>query len=346
MITSGQSWLDRFLDEALGVRRYQPPTLPRDFPKDKDIGIKLYNLDVSDESAARQFIWKYLDPDAPIKTEYRDACYDHYQTEQQHLMETEIGYNPSPPEPEPKPESYMRSINLREFEDLFKLKPMIDRAIQGETPTKEDINLLNEHLQKRTEYVPAIERDLIGEPSLLLPEGKKHRTIIEESSTSGDGRLRWKIFRWIYYVWSLAIEVKRCKCKPDCKKVILADGKRVYHPECSLRAKNETDKQNKAKATQTAHKTGAKVIAEWVKDELRHSKKEGETEPYKAWEIAESLSKCYSKLQRYKLKSTDFSTAHKVAQILKHTEPFLKKEGVTYTRQRKNSQYLYVFKRV
>ena len=171
---------------------YDPPK-PSDVPK--EIGIELYNLDTSNEKAVKAFIWKHMDDDSPYILGYSMAWQEYENSLTLYKERLSRGVRPQPVEED--------WLNIIDFQDIFEMKLMIDRAINGEKPTDKDLETLNKHLAENVQYVTNDWNPPLGLAKNLteiLPEGKEDRTILREISTSDDGRLRWKIYKWIYYV--------------------------------------------------------------------------------------------------------------------------------------------------
>ena len=297
---------------------YNAPKVPPDFPK--EIGVVLYNLAPSDKLAVREFIWKYLDEEYPPK---------HI-----HLLNLDLD-----PEESYTNASYLPDwLDINDYLDLLELKPTIDRAIKGENPTDEDQKSLNKYLLD-IQYIagkPGTWQEQENfDPYELLPKGKGGRTVIKEITSEGkDGRLRWKIYKWIYYTWALAIEIKRCTC--GCNKIFLKDDRQKYHPECAKRIKKEADNQSKQADRIDKYKEQAKWIAEWAENVLG--------EEFEAWKISTELPEYIRK--QHQRQVTDFSTGKKVGLILKHVKPYLKEQGFNYDIQKTKQQNTYVFYKI
>lgn len=217
---------------------YKPPTVPNDFPK--AIGIELYNLDVSDEDAIKEFIWKYVDESYGPKDSYSRDYYDWQSSganEESEPWVNEEGHYHFAPQ-EPRLEDYRERIMVADFHDILSLKPIIRRAIRLQTPTRRDLQLLNEHLNERLEYdFSNVEDESSGFEK--LPDDKVGATIIREMPAHNDGRLRWTIYRWIYYAWALAIEVRYCE-RPGCNRIFMPvrKGQKYHTGQCRWRHHN------------------------------------------------------------------------------------------------------------
>lgn len=96
------------------------------------------------------------------------------------------------------PESWLLSGPCRLTRSEYQLfKRMTDKALQKETPTTEDLAILEESF-------PAKARLEDERPAVYVPLSK-NKSIL---------------FQWVYYVWRDAIRVKRCKAK-DCGKIFI-----------------------------------------------------------------------------------------------------------------------------
>ena len=249
---------------------YDPPKLLLDFPK--EIGIELYNLDTAGETAVKAFIWKYMDADSNDKHQYIIDFEEYQKSVIRYEEGLSRGVNPEPVEAD--------KLNISEFQDILELKPMIDRAIKLESPLSADLDAINEYLQERIRYVsrkPPLDPDdfdYFAEYAFEeLPEGKKGGTILREISTNNDGKLRWKIYKWIYYVWTLGIEVKKCII-PGCGNIFVASNEKRGRPRnrccsksCQKIYKNEYNKLYVKHIDRPRRKEQPTKSTEWVEQE-------------------------------------------------------------------------------
>lgn len=294
---------------------YDPPEPPSYFPR--EIGIKLYNLHLHDELAKREFIWKYTDHTAKAKARfYQDNPASAY-----------IDWSP-------RPKDLEKYLNLNDYEDVFKLKPIIQRAINGEEPEPEDLEAISTHLIERAEYLPNNPADPDDDFSRIygtqpLPEDKSNRFIIREVSTDNDGRLRWKIYKWIYYVWALAIEVRDCEVD-DCGKIFIPKRRtQKYHSEdCRERTKRVKDSESKSEDRIKDYQERAGWLAQLpLNTELE------------AINIALKLDEIVNKKLGL--------TGHQVGRMLgiKQQKAILEQQhGITYEQRHTGKQYLYTFR--
>ena len=337
---------------------YNPPK-PSDVPK--EIGIELYNLDTADEKAVDAFIWKQMDDDSPYIIDHLMAWQDYEHSLTLYEEGLSRGVRPQPVEAD--------RLNISEFRDILELKPMIERAIKGEEPTSKDSESLNKHLVENVKYVtndwdPPL--GLAKNLTEILPEGKEDRTILREISTSDDGRLRWKIHKWIYYVWSLAIEVKQCKAS-GCKRILLAGGRQSCgNDDCQKLLKKETDQKQTQKKREETRKRQARLIADWIKSEwalLPRVIKIEQPILYSALDIQSGIKKHMLKdkhttsldieiRRKYKLLEINFGTPHKVSAILhaildvKDKPNNFEAHGISCEVKKRNNKNHYFFKKI
>lgn len=161
-----------------------------------EIGIELYNIDTSNKKAVEEVMKK-------------DKLHG------------------EPPETITTTSEF---INILET----KIKPMIDKAIVGDEPDPEDISTLEFYLlgEERPIYITG---PLDTGRYSNLSENEIGRFIIEENIVINEEPL-WKIYKWIFLVWNLAIKVRRCAA-PDCNVIFIP--KRIdqqYHEKrCAKR---------------------------------------------------------------------------------------------------------------
>lgn len=175
---------------------YKPPEIPSGFPV--EIGIELYNIDTSNKKAVEEVMKKYKLHGEPPHTLTRPTT--------------------------------------SEFIEILKtkIKPMIDKAIVGNEPDTEDLEILELYLleEERPRYITApLDTGIYSN----LSEDEVGRFIIEEDIYYVERPL-WKIYEWVYLVWNLAIKVRRCAA-PDCNAIFIP--KRIdqqYHEKkCAKR---------------------------------------------------------------------------------------------------------------
>lgn len=158
---------------------YKPPEIPSGFPV--EIGIELYNLDVSNEKAVEEVMEKY-----------------------------KLNDNPDP----------QLRLTTEEFINTLKTQiiPMTNKAIVGDEPDPKDISKLEFYLlgEERPIYTTG---PLDTGRYSNLAENEIGRFIIEEDIVINEDPL-WKIYEWIFLVWNLAIKVRRCAA-PDCNVIFI-----------------------------------------------------------------------------------------------------------------------------
>jgi len=95
----------------------------------------------------------------------------------------------------------------RDFESCLSIfREMTDRAIAGQRPTKEDINILEKILLKdRKLKIKSYSRD----ENYFYPS-------VYVSIPTG----RALAFSWVYWVWIKDIKIRRCKAK-DCNRIFI-----------------------------------------------------------------------------------------------------------------------------
>lgn len=105
---------------------------------------------------------------------------------------------------------------------LSVFREMTDRAIAGQRPTKEDIEILEEILLKgRTLKIKSYSKEkMYFYPSVYvsIPTG------------------RALAFSWVYWVWIKDIKIRRCKAK-DCGKIFIPvrSDQKYYSKRCAKR---------------------------------------------------------------------------------------------------------------
>ncbi len=111
----------------------------------------------------------------------------------------------------------------KDFESCLSVfREMTDRAIAGQRPTKEDIEILEEILLKgRTLKIKSYSKEkMYFYPSVYvsIPTG------------------RALAFSWVYWVWIKDIKIRRCKAK-DCGKIFIPvrSDQKYYSKRCAKR---------------------------------------------------------------------------------------------------------------
>jgi len=110
---------------------------------------------------------------------------------------------------------------------LRTFRAMVDRAIDGEKPTEEDMRILAEAISRR--------------PPLRM-SGKDERTGRFTPTIVILPLFKDILWLWVYWVWNEKIRVKRCKAK-DCNKIFIP--KRSGQKYCSVNCRTRAFHQRK-----------------------------------------------------------------------------------------------------
>lgn len=116
----------------------------------------------------------------------------------------------------------LKQLGIDFESSLSVFREMTDRAIAGQRPTKEDIEILEEILLKgRTLKIKSYSKEkMYFYPSVYvsIPTG------------------RALTFSWVYWVWIKDIKIRRCKAK-DCDKIFIPvrSDQKYYSKRCAKR---------------------------------------------------------------------------------------------------------------